>query len=53
VARLTVVLKPPGRGNWTPLVIEYSGPQVLPLLVRVGECITLAGVVFRVVEVRA
>jgi hypothetical protein len=49
---MTVVLKPPGRGNWTPLRIDYTGPQVLPLLVRVGECITLAGVVFRVVEVR-
>lgn len=49
---MTLLLKPPGRGNWTPLVIEYAGPQVLPLLVRVGECITLAGVVFRVCEVR-
>jgi len=38
---VTVVLKPLGRGNWS------------PLLVRVGECIVLAGITFRVCEVRA
>jgi hypothetical protein len=49
---MTVILKPPGRGNWSPLRLDYTGPQVLPLVVHVGMQIVLAGVVFRVCEVR-
>lgn len=50
---MIVVLKPPGRGNWSPLVIDYRGPRLKPMLVQVGELIVLAGQTFRVVEVRA
>lgn len=49
---MRLILKPPGRGNWTPLVIDYTGPRLLPLVVHVGMTIVLAGVTFRVVEVR-
>ena len=50
---VTVILKPPGRGNWSSMVLEYQGPRLLPMLVAVGDLVTLAGVLFRVCEVRA
>lgn len=50
---MIVILKPPGRGNWAPLVLSYTGPRVRPMLVAVGDVVTLAGTEFRVVEVRA
>jgi hypothetical protein len=50
---LTVLLRPPGRGNWqiTTLVIEGRKHAPLPLEVYPGAVITIAGKVFRVVKV--
>ena len=50
---MTVLCKPIGRGNWSPLRLQYAGPQMAPFVVRVGEKFTLAGVVWRVCEVTA
>lgn len=47
-----LVLKPKGRGNWTPIVLTVDGDRATPLLVKVGETVTLAGIVFRICEVR-
>lgn len=48
-----LLLKPVGRGNWAPLTLRLDGTRAKPLLVRVGELINLAGVTWRVCEVRA
>ena len=36
---MTIELKPIGRGNWTPLVMQLDGARAQPLLFRVGEVI--------------
>ncbi len=46
-----LVLKPKGRGNWTPIVLTVDGDRATPLLVKVGETVTLAGIVFRICKV--
>lgn len=50
---MTVVCKPLGRGNWSPLRLTYDGPQMAPFVVRVGEVFQLAGISWRVCEVTA
>jgi hypothetical protein len=50
---LTVVLRPLGRGNWTPCTLYIEGDRIGPLLVRVGMRWEIAGVVFRISEIRA
>jgi hypothetical protein len=50
---VTVILRPPGRGNWqiTTVVIEGRKHAPLPLEVYPGARVTIAGKVFRVVKV--
>jgi hypothetical protein len=52
---MTLILRPPGRGNWTPVVLtlEQSRHSPKPLLVKVGERVPLGGQVFRVARVLA
>lgn len=50
---MTLILKPKGRGKWNTVVLHVHGQRAAPLLVRVGDPVTLAGVVFRIVEVLA
>jgi hypothetical protein len=50
---LTVLCKPVGRGNWASLSLSYIGPQMAPFVVRIGERFELAGVTWRVCEVKA
>lgn len=47
-----MILKPSGRGNWAPVTMQIDGRHVTPLSVRVGQLLTLGGIVFRVCEVR-
>ena len=47
-----VVLKPKGRGNWKTSTMHIEGAHQLPMLVAVGQTITIGGVVFRICEVR-
>ena len=49
---MTVVCKPVGPGNWTPMLLTYSGPQMAPFVVAVGETFNLAGICWRICEVR-
>jgi hypothetical protein len=51
---VTLILRPPGRGAWTPVVltVENSRHAPLPLEVFVGQRWTLGGKVFRISEVR-
>jgi hypothetical protein len=46
-----LILKPRGRGNWKPLVLAISGAHLPIMAVRLGEHITLGGIVFRVHQV--
>lgn len=51
---MMLILRPPGRGNWQPLVIAITESKhaPLPLEVYVGQKWTIAGRVFRICEVR-
>ena len=48
---MTLLLKPKGRGNWAPLELTITGSRAQPLLFRIGELITLAGIVYRIHKV--
>ena len=50
---MRVICKPVGKGNWRPLELRYSGRQIAPFTVAIGERFNLGGLVWRVVEVRA
>jgi len=47
-----LVLKPVGRGRWNAITMAVVGDRAQPLLVKVGDRVTLAGIVFRICEVR-
>jgi hypothetical protein len=51
---VTLVLRPPGRGNWKPVVlrIDQSRNTPLPLEFHRGQRVELGGHVFRVVGVQ-
>jgi hypothetical protein len=49
---MTLILRPPGRGNWAPLIVKIDGQRAAPLLVFVGQLVTLGGQVFRVARVQ-
>jgi hypothetical protein len=46
-----LILRPKGRGNWTPLVMAIEGARAAPLLVKTGQFITLGGIVWRISKV--
>ena len=46
-----LILKPKGRGNWAPVTMVVDGDRATPLLIKVGETVTLAGIVFRICKV--
>jgi len=46
-----LILRPPGRGNWTPLVIAVEGKRAAPMLVKPGQKLTLGGIVWRISKV--
>lgn len=49
---MTLLLRPPGRGNWTPVLLRLDGPCA-PLLFRVNERLHLGGQVYRIAKVQA
>lgn len=48
---MTVILKPTGRGNWTPMRLHYDGQHLVPLFVRVGAVLDFGGLKWRVCQV--
>lgn len=46
-----LILRPKGRGNWKPLVVAIEGERASPLLVKVGQLLTLGGIVYRIAKV--
>ncbi len=52
---MTVILRPPGRGNWQPVVltIAQSKNSPLPLYVERGQILHIGGQALRVVAVLA
>ena len=49
---MTLILKPVGRGNWSPTTLQLDGHHHLPLLVRVGTRLELGGITFRICAVQ-
>lgn len=49
---MTLILKPRGKGNWSPLIVVIEGQRAAPILVRRGQLIPLGGVTYRIVEVK-
>lgn len=49
---MTLVIVPPGRGRWSPLLVQITGRRAGPLLQRKGDRVQLLGRTWRVVEVR-
>ena len=47
-----LTLKPKGRGNWRISTMHIEGAHQLPLLVAVGQLITIGGVVCRICGVK-
>lgn len=47
-----LILRPAGRGNWATATLKIDSSRAQPLLVKVGDRFPIAGVVWRVVEVR-
>jgi hypothetical protein len=49
-----LVLRPPGRGAWTPVLLQVSQGRHSPsaLDVKKGQRVEIAGRVYRVAEVR-
>lgn len=48
---MTLILKPKGRGNWTPLVVTIQGERATPLLINRGQTLQLGGVTYRIHKV--
>jgi hypothetical protein len=48
---MTLTLRPPGRGNWKPVILRVEGARACPLLVRAGQRINLGGQEFRISKV--
>lgn len=47
-----LTLKPKGRGNWKPITMRVEGDRANPLLVKVGDSLMLAGIVFRICNIK-
>jgi hypothetical protein len=48
---MTLILRPPGRGNWAALTITVNGKRAAPMLIRAGQRMMLGGMVFRIAKV--
>lgn len=46
-----LILVPPGRGNWSQIVVAIEGRHAIPLAFKVGDLFTLADRVFRIAKV--
>lgn len=46
-----LILRPKGRGNWSPAVLTIEGKRATPLLIRRGHEIVIGGVTYRVSKV--
>lgn len=49
---MTLLLRPKGRGAWTPVVMTVQGKRANPLLIRVGQTLSLGGIVFRICSIQ-
>ena len=46
-----LILRPKGRGNWTPITMAIEGARAAPLLVKVGALVTLGGITWRIARI--
>lgn len=45
---MIIFAKPSGRGNWRQIALSIEGPRAQPLLVKIGDHFTLAGITWRI-----
>ena len=48
---MTLICKPKGKGNWSPITMAIEGKRAGPLLFRVGSTFFLGGGTFRICRV--
>lgn len=46
-----LILRPKGKGNWTPLVLAIEGERLGLLMIRVNQTMVIGGIVFRISKV--
>jgi hypothetical protein len=50
---VTLILKPPGKGNWAPVTVVIDGRHAVPLVFKIGDLFPLGREVFRIAGVMA
>ena len=48
---MTLILRPRGRGNWSPVTCVMTGEWVFPIMYFVGGTITMGGTQWRISKV--
>ncbi len=48
---MILILRPPGRGNWTPVTCILEGPRIWPIAFFVGQRVLLGDKEWRVSKV--
>jgi hypothetical protein len=48
---VTLILVPPGRGNWSQTMVQITGRRAAPLFFKVGAMFELGGRMFRIAKV--
>lgn len=49
---MILMCRPKGRGNWAPIVLAIEGKRANPLLIRVGQTLSLGGITFRICSIQ-
>ena len=48
---MTLILRPPGRGAWSPVIVTIDGRHAVPLGFKRGDDFPLGGVIFKISKV--
>jgi len=48
---VTLILRPKGPGNWRPIIVKFDDQRASPLLVKVGDPVSIGGIEFKVSKV--
>lgn len=50
---MTLILRPPGRGNWLPVIVTIEGRHAADCaMVKIGDAFTLGRRVYRIAGIR-
>ena len=48
---MTLILKPPGKGNWAHVTVVIDGSHAIPLVYKIGDPFPLGDRIFRICKV--